>query len=161
MGLFNFYDFQVYGKQKIFCVTQDTEHNAAELKQRNSELQAHANELEVKRKELENEIKIRGNKLEAFKNGPSLEEATKERDAIKLRVIALENRLDYLVDRSGSQPNLGENKKKAEVVKEQYSREYSKRKRMCTEIIDSILEGFPGTKKQLYEDIGIEERIVK
>ncbi|THK33049.1 homologous-pairing protein 2 homolog [Diachasma alloeum] len=152
---------KTYGKQKIYCVTQATKHNAAELKRMSGDLQAHAAELEMRRKALEHEVKIREEKLEALKSGPTLEEAIRESDAVKLRVTALETKLDHLVERSSSQPNLGEKKKKAEVLRDQYSREYLKRKRIGSEIVDSILEGFPGTKKQLFEEVGIEERIVK
>ena len=37
-----------------------------------------------------------------------------------------------------------------------YSLVYKKRKRMCMEIIDGIMEGFPKTKQKLMEDIEIE-----
>ncbi|XP_063990682.1 homologous-pairing protein 2 homolog [Diachasmimorpha longicaudata] len=152
---------KVYGKQKIYCVCQDTKHNAAELKKISGDLQAHAAELEVRRKALEHEVKIQEAKLGALKSGPTLEEAIKERDMLQLQVTALESKLDHLVEKTSSQPNLGENKKKAEVLRDQYSREYLKRKRIGSEIIDGILEGFPGTKKRLCEEVGIEERIVK
>jgi 26S proteasome regulatory subunit (ATPase 3-interacting protein) len=35
-------------------------------------------------------------------------------------------------------------------------KEYKKRKRICSEIIDSILEGYPKTKKHLIEEVGLE-----
>lgn len=37
-----------------------------------------------------------------------------------------------------------------------YTLVYQKRKRMCMNIIDSIMEGFPKTKQKLMEDIEIE-----
>lgn len=33
---------------------------------------------------------------------------------------------------------------------------YKKRKRMCTDILDAILENYPHSKNKLYEEIGIE-----
>lgn len=33
---------------------------------------------------------------------------------------------------------------------------YRKRKRMCTDILDAILESYPHSRKKLYEEIGIE-----
>ncbi|XP_011305156.1 homologous-pairing protein 2 homolog [Fopius arisanus] len=152
---------KIYGKQKIYCIKQESQHDAAELSRMTGDLQAHANELEIRRKQIENDIKVLEVKLEALKSGPTLEEAIIERETIKTRVTAHERKLDYLMERCGSQPNLVEKKKKAEQLREQYSREYLKRKRMGSEIIDSILEGFPGTKKQLLDDVGIDERIVK
>lgn len=35
-------------------------------------------------------------------------------------------------------------------------KEYKKRKRICTDIINAILEGYPKSKKVLIEEIGIE-----
>lgn len=37
-----------------------------------------------------------------------------------------------------------------------YTLLYHKRKRMCMNIIDGIMEGFPKTKQKLMEDIEIE-----
>lgn len=37
-----------------------------------------------------------------------------------------------------------------------YTLLYQKRKRMCMNIIDGIMEGFPKTKQKLMEDIEIE-----
>ena len=47
---------------------------------------------------------------------------------------------------------------KAKVVKqhEASTGQWRKRKRMATEILDSILESWPKSKKSLYEEIGVE-----
>lgn len=40
--------------------------------------------------------------------------------------------------------------------KQKYSKEWRKRKRMATELFDAILEGYPKSKKQFFEEVGIE-----
>lgn len=47
--------------------------------------------------------------------------------------------------------------KKAQQVKEKSSTELRKRKRICLEILDQILENYPKNKKALYDEIGIEQ----
>lgn len=44
-------------------------------------------------------------------------------------------------------------------VQEEYEKRltvYKKRKRMCLDMLDAILENYPKTKKQLYEEVGLE-----
>ncbi|NWJ02795.1 HOP2 protein, partial [Crypturellus undulatus] len=47
---------------------------------------------------------------------------------------------------------------KEQVCREQqlYCREWRRRKRMATELLDAILEGYPKSKKQFFEEVGIE-----
>ena len=37
-----------------------------------------------------------------------------------------------------------------------YHKEWRKRERMATELSDAILEGYPKSKKQFFEEVGIE-----
>jgi 26S proteasome regulatory subunit, ATPase 3, interacting protein len=46
--------------------------------------------------------------------------------------------------------------KKVEKQYEKYATAYRKRKRMCTDMLDAILEGYPKTKKHLLEEVGVE-----
>ena len=47
---------------------------------------------------------------------------------------------------------------KEQVYKERqkYHKEWRKHKRMATELSDAILEGYPKSKKQFFEEVGIE-----
>ena len=49
-------------------------------------------------------------------------------------------------------------KEKEQVYKERqrYHKEWRKHKRMATELSDAILEGYPKSKKQFFEEVGIE-----
>lgn len=40
--------------------------------------------------------------------------------------------------------------------KQKYCKEWRKRKRLATELCDAILEGYPKSKKQFFEEVGIE-----
>ena len=84
----------------------------------------------------------------------SLEEAEKERNRLNEGNEKLSLKLDELMEASGTE-DMTAVKKKAENNLNQYNREYSKRKRMCSEVLDCILESYPGSKKQLHAEIGI------
>ena len=46
--------------------------------------------------------------------------------------------------------------KKAQQMKTKTVTEWRKRKRMCTDMLDAILESYPKPKKALIEEVGIE-----
>ncbi|OAD53709.1 Homologous-pairing protein 2 like protein [Eufriesea mexicana] len=151
---------KVYGKQKIYCPVQDTSHEIEELMRIDNELQAHANEVESKYQELEREIKVQEAFLSSMKSCITIEEARKQKAIIQERITVMTNKLDALMEASGTE-DLTETKRKTEAALNEYSREYVKRKRLCTEILDCILDNYPGSKTELYEEIGIELKIVE
>jgi len=119
------------------------------------ELQVHANEVENKYQEVVNQIKEQETLLASLKSSLSLEDAQKEKVVLQQNVTKLTHKLDELMETSGTE-DLCSAKRKAQEHLDDYSREYLKRKRMCTEIIDCILENYPGTKDELYDEAGIE-----
>ncbi|XP_043584353.1 homologous-pairing protein 2 homolog [Bombus pyrosoma] len=150
---------KVYGKQKIYCAVQDTSHDMDELMRINRELQNHANEVESKYRELQEEIKVQEALLLSIKSSITIEEAKKQKVKLKERIQVLTDKLDSLMEASGTE-DLTETKRKAEEALNEYSREYSKRKRLCTDILDCILDNYPSSKTELYEEIGIDLKIV-
>lgn len=124
------------------------------------ELQAHANEVEKKVQELETQIKVQEALLESVKSSVTIDEAKVQKAALEERVKILNQKLDNLMDASGTE-DLTEKKKNVEDALKIYSREYIKRKRLCTDILDCILENYHGSKAELFEEIGIEFRTVK
>ncbi|XP_043501926.1 homologous-pairing protein 2 homolog [Polistes fuscatus] len=151
---------KVYGKQKVYCVVQDSTKDIEELMRIDKELQVHANEVETRYQELEKEIKTQETLLTSLKSSVTLEEARREKVLLEESIEVLANKLDVLVATTGS-TDLTETKKKTESSLDEYSREYLKRKRLCTELIDCILENYPGTKSELYDEIGIDPMIIK
>ena len=130
-----------------------------ELMRMNRELQSHANEVENKYRELQEEIKVQEALLLSIKSSITIEEAKKEKVKLKERIEVLTNKLDGLMEASGTE-DLTETKRKTEEALNEYSREYSKRKRLCTDILDCILDNYPSSKTELYEEIGIDFKIV-
>lgn len=124
------------------------------------ELQAHANDVETRYQELEKQIKSQEILLKSLKSSVTLEEARQEKASLVESVNVLTNKLDKLIESTGS-TDLTETKRKTQSSLDEYSREYTKRKRLWTEIIDCILENYPGTKSELYDEIGIDPKIVK
>ncbi|XP_033217405.1 homologous-pairing protein 2 homolog [Belonocnema kinseyi] len=150
---------KVYGKQKIYCVAQEQSKNAEELLRIDRELQAHVNEVEAKQQELEKEVRILEASLSGLKSSITLDEARLQRSQLKIRVDTLAQKLDELMEATGSE-DLTATKKKVEDSLNIRKREYGKRKRIVTEIIDCIRENYPGSKTELYEEIGIVEKFV-
>ena len=151
---------KVYGKQKVYCVVQDSSHSVEELMRIDKELQAHANEVESKYQELENEIKVQEALLVSIKSSITIEEAKKQKAEVQENIKVLTHKLDGLMEASGTE-DLTECKRKSEKALNNYSREHIKRKRLCIEIMDCILESYPGSKTELYEEIGIESETVE
>ncbi|KAK1118839.1 hypothetical protein K0M31_014610 [Melipona bicolor] len=151
---------KVYGKQKIYCPVQDSSNDIEELMRIDKELQAHANEVESKYQEFEREIKVQEALLSSMKSSITIEEARRQKIELQKRIALLTNKLDGLMEASSTE-DLTECKKKAEKALNEYSREYAKRKRLCTEILDCILDNYPGSKTGLYEEIGIDPKVVQ
>jgi 26S proteasome regulatory subunit (ATPase 3-interacting protein) len=124
------------------------------LKRIERELQAHYNEQCRKLKELENEVRSEETTFNSLKCSMTLEEAQKERDRLEEYNIQLSSKLNELMENSGT-GNLSQLKKETESNLKKYNHEYSKRKRICNDILDCILESYPGSKKQLFAEIGI------
>ncbi|XP_015184029.1 PREDICTED: homologous-pairing protein 2 homolog isoform X2 [Polistes dominula] len=151
---------KVYGKQKVYCVVQDSTKDIEELMRIDKELQVHANEVETRYQDLEKEIKAQETLLASLKSSVTLEEARREKVLLEESIEVLTNKLNILIASTGS-TDLTEMKRKTQSSLDEYSREYLKRKRLCTELTDCILENYPGTKSELYDEIGIDPMIIK
>jgi len=123
------------------------------------ELQSHANEVESKYQEVVKEMKEQEALLASLKSSLTLEDAQKEKIALQQNVKQLTRKLDELMESSGTE-NLRESKRKAQENLDEYSREYLKRKKICVDIIDCILESYPVNKDELYEEVGIDSTTV-
>ncbi|EZA54034.1 Homologous-pairing protein 2-like protein [Ooceraea biroi] len=147
---------KVYGNQKIYCAVQHLTCNTDELVRIDKELQTHAYDIERKYQEVINRIKEQEALLICLKSSLSLKQAKEEEVVLLDSVIKLKHELDEQNMTKNRIEDLRQSKRKAQEQVDEYSREYFKRKRICTEIIDTILENYPGTKDQLYDEAGIE-----
>lgn len=141
------------GKQKIYCAIQSDSaiEDLKEIQLIDEELlkineTLHNVELQYKQSEVE---------VKALQGTHSTEEVERQVAEKRKNVIELKIKLDQL---SQNTAHIVLEKDKQQVKKdyEQITKEYRKRKRMCMDILDSILENCPKSKKALFEEIGVE-----
>lgn len=124
------------------------------------ELQSHANDVENKYQEVVKELKEQEDLLDSLKLSLSLEDAQEEKLTLEESVKQSTHRLNDLKKTTGGQ-DLRESKRKVETELDEYKNQYLKRKRMCIEIIDCILENYSGSKEELYDEVGINPVTIK
>lgn len=77
-----------------------------------------------------------------------------ELDSIEEKIAKIEKRKqEKLAESKVVDPK---EKKAVEKDYEKYLAAYKKRKAMCRDMIDTVMESYPGSKKKLLDDIGIE-----
>lgn len=152
---------KIYGKQKIYCAVQktdksDPEKSHQELRDLNAEfmkLEQSVKEKTAQLNRLEQELKKGG--------------LTKSASELKAENLALKtelNEIDEKAKRADQKarsiklaPKFNPSEQKA--IEKDYEKclaAYKKRKAMCREMIDTIMEAYPGSKKKLLDDLGIE-----
>ncbi|XP_043240566.1 homologous-pairing protein 2 homolog [Amphibalanus amphitrite] len=143
---------KVYGKQKVYVVNQELFPKAeeAEIKGMDAkiaELTAQLTEEAVAARELEARLKATTNSLTS-------EQAKRELKQCEQDVASRTGKLAALKRLSG---NVTADERRR--VQERHRRlvtEWRKRKRIATDIVDAIMEGYPKKKKDLLEEIGLE-----
>ena len=85
---------------------------------------------------------------------PTNAEAEKQIAELEVIVSNMEERLHKL----SNEQNLVTKEEKQAISKnhEIAIKEWRKRKRMCSNVIDAILESYPKSKKEFFEEVGIE-----
>jgi len=143
---------KTYGKQKVYCIIQEesTGNLAEELQQIESRLVEASDSL----RKVEVELKASEALLKELESQPTTDKAEKEVQEREEKVNSYKERLDQL--RLSRVKVSKEDVEKVEKERDKALKEYRKRKRICMEIVDSILEGYPKSKKNLLEEVGIE-----
>ena len=100
------------------------------------------------------ELKEAEGKLKQLQSQPTNAEAEMEILELEKKVNAMEARLHKL----STEQNVVSKEEKENISKnhELAVKEWRKRKRMCTNVMDAILESYPKSKKDFIEDVGIE-----
>ncbi|KAG5896450.1 hypothetical protein JTB14_022529 [Gonioctena quinquepunctata] len=144
---------KVYGKQKVYCIVQNNDASGNELRENLLEMDRKINETALQLKEASDKIRAKSQLVTEMKGKISLEEAID-------RKIHLERELECIKDQlskySDTEMICPEKKIAVEKEYEKFLTTYKKRKRMCMDMVNSILENYPKTKKHLFEDIGLE-----
>ncbi|KAF2883565.1 hypothetical protein ILUMI_22629 [Ignelater luminosus] len=145
---------KTYGKQKIYCVAQEDAVNSTQMEENLRKIDQEIKELTENLKGVTEKLQQNNNELKSLQSKMTLEEARAEKSKLKMEISTLKTKLDSF--QNNSKPISNEEKNKINMEHERFLKEYKKRKRMCMDIINAILEGYPKTKKHLFEDIGIE-----
>lgn len=143
---------KAYGKQKIYFANQKQLNKGKQVDE------AELNRLLAEKRDalrlVESQIKQKENQLKEFDGKLSRENFEKEMAAIRAKMDAAQAELDE-EEKKRSEKEQIENKHK-NLSFEKVSSECRKRKRITKDIIESLLEFQPKSKKQLLEEIGIE-----
>ncbi|GBP71608.1 Homologous-pairing protein 2 homolog [Eumeta japonica] len=142
---------KVYGKQKVYAAIQSENLDSEnEIEDFDNKLKSCAEILVEKTATL----KKAEAELKALLSAPTTSDAKKLISEINTKVETLQKKLDSL----RTSTNVVSVDTKNNILDEhiQLCKEYRKRKRIATDIIESIMEGYPKPKKCLIEELGLE-----
>lgn len=143
---------KTYGKQKVYVAEQSQfpEANETEIKEMESQIVVIQENLKrslESGKKLDAEIRTVTNSLTTLEANAQLASAQSDIESFQKRLVSLKE----------SNNSVSPHERKALMKsREMYIKEWRTRKRIANDILNSILEGYPKSKKELYEDIGIE-----
>ncbi|KRT82493.1 hypothetical protein AMK59_4254 [Oryctes borbonicus] len=143
-----------YGKQKVYCVVQE-ETNSLNLDEDLKKMDREINEITINLKAKDDELQKNLAELSSLQNKITTTEARKNINDLKREIEDLKHKLNDYTENEGN-PVTDDEKLKLRKEYEMYVKGYKKRKRMSMEMLDAILEGYPKSKKHLFEEIGIE-----
>ncbi|XP_074512214.1 homologous-pairing protein 2 homolog [Sebastes fasciatus] len=143
---------KMYGKQKIYFADQSQfkDVNDADLKAMDcqvSQLNAEAQSLTQSCRQLNSELKELSSSLTTEEMMSELKELKAECSGYRARMEKIKSATNHVTP-----------EEKAKVYKDRnvYVKEWKKRKRLASDMMDAILEGYPKSKKQFLEEVGVE-----
>ncbi|XP_004552315.2 homologous-pairing protein 2 homolog [Maylandia zebra] len=143
---------KIYGKQKIYFADQAQfkDVNDADLKaidHQTSELSEEVQSLTQSCRQLDAELKELNSSL-------TTEEMVSEIQELKAECSGYRARLEKI--KSASNHITPEEKDKVYKERDLYVKEWKKRKRLASDMTNAILEGYPKSKKEFLEEVGVE-----
>ncbi|KAI5727629.1 hypothetical protein M8J77_004861 [Diaphorina citri] len=149
---------KTYGKQVIYCIRQtgknEVKKDAKEVKENLKQKEKELEEKQAVLKKLQDENKQVKSKLKQLSQQMTEAEAKQKKAELQAELEEKKSKLEKL---SRNVNVISEvDKKTITDTKEKMVKEYNKRKRMCTEMLEAILENYPKSKKILLEEVGIE-----
>lgn len=105
-------------------------------------------------KQLEQKLKVNECELKKHASTLTLTEARDRKNELQESVSRLESKLSQLSQ--NAKPISQADRDKVEKDYETAVKAFRSRKRICTDILDSILENYPKKKSVLVEEIGLE-----
>ncbi|XP_068560567.1 homologous-pairing protein 2 homolog isoform X2 [Cebidichthys violaceus] len=143
---------KAYGKQKIYFADQSqfTNVNEADLKAMDcqiSQLSAEVQSLTQSCRQLDAELKELSSSLTAEEMMSEIRELKAECSGYRARLEKIKSATNHVTP---------EEKEKVYKDRDVYVKEWKKRKRLASDMMDSILEGYPKSKKQFLDEVGVE-----
>ncbi|XP_075299646.1 homologous-pairing protein 2 homolog isoform X2 [Opisthocomus hoazin] len=141
---------KTYGKQKIYFADQLPAAGEAELRGLDGEIAALSGRVQA----LQQSCRHMEAELKELNGSMTSPEMAREIQELRSDCAAYAEKLE----RMKSAANCVTPEEKEKVCREQqlYRREWRRRKRMASELLEAILEGYPKSKKQFFEEVGIE-----
>ncbi|KAE8576136.1 hypothetical protein XENTR_v10004065 [Xenopus tropicalis] len=143
---------KVYGKQKIYFADQEQFPNVSDSELKN--LDAEITELSSRLQSSQQSCRQLESELKDLSSSLTTEEMLKEISCLKEECDRHELKLTNI--KSSTNHVSPEEKEKVYSDRKHFCKEWKKRKRMATDIFDAVLEGYPKSKKQFFEEVGIE-----
>lgn len=144
---------KVYGKQKVYVVKQE-DMNVKDLERELQDLDSELSEISQKLASVEQKLKGSENVFRDLQCAPTTSAAECEQKLLENRIETLKAKFDSI---SKNSVNISEtDREQVQMEHKSNVKEWRKRKRLCMDIIDSILEFYPNSKRALLEEVGIE-----
>ncbi|KAM9844215.1 homologous-pairing protein 2 homolog [Aulostomus maculatus] len=143
---------KTYGKQKIYFADQAQfkDVNDADLKAMDSQI----SELSAELQTLTQSCRQLDAELKELNSSLTTEEMTSEIQELKTECSGYQARLDKI--KSATNHVTPEEKEKVYKERNVYVKEWRKRKRLASDMINTILEGYPKSKKEFLDEVGVE-----
>ncbi|CAG4939492.1 unnamed protein product [Colias eurytheme] len=142
---------KLYGKQKVYAAIQpDNVDGSCDIEDYDAQFKTLSHELEEKR----NNLKTVENRLKNLLTTPTSDAAKKQIEEINANISKIESKLTTL--RNSVAVLSAQEKRIILDQHEKYLREYRKRKRICSDMIETILDGYPKSKKNFLEELCVE-----
>ncbi|XP_053473320.1 homologous-pairing protein 2 homolog [Ictalurus furcatus] len=143
---------KVYGKQKIYFADQSqfADVSDADLKQmdcRISELSSQVEAVTQSCRQLDAELKELNSSLTTAEMTTQIRELKAECEGYRARLDKIKSATDHVTP---------EEREKVYKERSLYTKEWKKRKRLATDMMGAILEGYPKSKKEFLEEVGVE-----
>nr|XP_029713508.1 homologous-pairing protein 2 homolog [Aedes albopictus] len=150
---------KVYGKQRIYCIAQEDE--GPEHAELGRKLDVDCARLREELTQRQQQIRSLEASLATASSQMTVGEALEEIETLEGEIRRVERELEEeQVQASTSHAAVtAEQPMDKDALEKKYNlylSAYRKRKRICTEMIEHIMEGYPKSKQHLLEDIGVE-----
>ncbi|XP_071386580.1 homologous-pairing protein 2 homolog [Centroberyx affinis] len=143
---------KIYGKQKIYFADQAQFKDVkdADLKAMDSQI----SELNTEVQTISQSCRQLDAELKELSSSLTTEEMMSEIRELKAECSGYRERLEKI--KSATNHVTPEEKEKVYKDRNVYVKEWKKRKRMASDMMNAILEGYPKSKKQFLEEVGVE-----